>query len=100
MGETEKLSMEKIKRKTDAVSVIAKGIQTKNAKALVGFVSKLGIEIKIAQIKEATEEELQAGTEAKASQIQDKENNIGQKKLPSFKKTQRKKVKQKQQDQG
>ena len=75
MEETEELSMEKIKRKTDAVSVIAKVIQTKNAKALVGFVSKLGIEIKIAQIKEATEEELQAGTEVKTNPIQDKETS-------------------------
>ena len=80
MEETEELSMEKIKRKTDAVSVTTKGIQTRNVKALVGFVSTLGIEIKIAQIKEATEEELQAGTEVKTNPIQDKEKNLGQEK--------------------
>merc|ERR1711954_43603 len=72
--------MEKMKRKTDGLSVIAKGIHTKNAKALVGFVSKLGIEIKIAQIKEVTEEELQAGTEVKTNPIQDKEKKLSQEK--------------------
>ena len=68
--------MERIKRKTDAVSVIAKGIQTRNAKALIRFVSKLGIEIKIAQTKEATEEELQARTGVETNLILDKEISL------------------------
>ena len=70
--------MEKIRRKTSVVSVITKGIQTRNAKAPVGFASKLDIEKKITQTKEATEEQLQAETRVETNPIQSKETSLSQ----------------------
>ena len=68
--------------KTDLVSVTAKGIQTKNAKAPAGTASKQVTGTRIALTKEATEEEHQAVTEVDENPPPDKGTSQNKEETP------------------